>query len=82
MALLRRFVVVAAVLFLVDWALGVGRFSWPSLESVFAVINFPWSVPFLWLDGQSPVWWRDYIGIDDEIGGGLAFLLMVSRLAC
>ncbi len=50
MALLRQFVFVAAILLLAGWTLGVGRFSWSFLEHVFSVVNFPWSVPFLWLE--------------------------------
>ena len=66
---------------LIDWALGALRFSWPFVEPVFAVVNLPWSVPFLWLKMQPAIWWRDHIGIDDEIGMGLVFLLMVGLQA-
>lgn len=72
-----------AVLFFVDWFLGVARFYWPPFGSIFTVINFPLSIPLNWLEGKTNPWWYSVFGeqfkflFNDEIGMAAAFLLMV-----
>ncbi len=72
------FLLVVIVLAL-SWALGVARFYWPLLVYAFAAVNFPVSLGYLWLEGRSTPWWHAHLGhaINDEIGQGVAFLLMV-----
>ena len=80
---LKTYVLVAPLLFGIDWFVGVARFYWPVFGRVFTVINFPWSIPTLWIEKQPSIWWHGHFGgfIDDEIGQGISFLLMVALQA-
>jgi hypothetical protein len=42
----RTYVTLAAALFLLDWALGVGRLHWPELRSLLLGLNFPTAIGF------------------------------------
>jgi len=79
----QTYLVVAAVLLGLDWFVGVARFHWPAFGHVFAAINFPWSIVYLWLEKQPSTWWHGFLGpeINDEIGQGISFLVMVALQA-
>ena len=70
-------------LFFADWFLGVARFYWHPLGIIFAIVNYPFSTLFLWLEGKNNLWWYSVFGrrldflLNDEIGGAIAFFLMV-----
>ena len=72
-----------AVLFFVDWFLGVARFYWAPFGPIFTAINIPFSLPLNWLEGKTNLWWYGVFGqrfrfiFNDEIGMAIAFLLMV-----
>ena len=75
----KIYILVTPILFCIDWLVGAARFHWPFFKYLFAVINFPCIVPFLWLEGKPSIWWNDIFGssINDEIGQGIVFLVMV-----
>jgi len=74
---------IAVALLGLDWFVGVARFHWPAFGHVFAAINFPWSIAYLWLEKQPNAWWHGFFGpaVNDEIGQGVSFLLMVALQA-
>lgn len=63
--------------------LGLARFHWSAFGHAFTAVNFPWSIVFLWLEKQPSVWRHRVLGslVNDKIGRGLAFLLMVALQA-
>ena len=83
-AMVRVYRWVFSLLFIVDWFLGVARQQLaPAFETVFKIINFPCSLPFLWIEKQTNPWWYGIFGrklqflLNDEIGTMLAFIIMV-----
>ena len=79
----KTYLMVAIALVGLDWFVGVARFHWPAFGHVFAAINFPWSFVYLWLEKQPNPWWHGFFGpgVNDEIGQGVSFLLMVALQA-
>ncbi|MBL7183867.1 MAG: hypothetical protein ISS50_05395 [Anaerolineae bacterium] len=79
----QTYLVVAVALLGLDWFVGVARFHWPAFGHVFAAINFPWSIVYLWLEKQPSTWWHGFFGplVNDEIGQGISFFLMVALQA-
>ena len=79
----QTYLVVAVGLLGLDWFVGVARFHWPAFGHAFAAINFPWSIVYLWLEKQPSPWWHGFFGpgVNDEIGQGVSFLLMVALQA-
>ena len=79
----QTYLMVAVTLLGLDWFVGVARFHWPAFGHVFAAINFPWSIAYLWLEKQPNAWWHGFFGpaVNDEIGQGVSFLLMVALQA-
>ena len=79
----RTYVWVSIVLLGIDWFVGVARFHWSAFSHAFAVINLPWSILYLWIEKQPSVWWHEVFGslVNDEIGQGISFLLMVALQA-
>jgi len=71
------------VLFFFDWFLGVARFYWYPFGKIFVVINYPFSIPLIWLERKTNLWWNSVFGrrldfiFNDEIGMAIAFFLMV-----
>jgi hypothetical protein len=65
--------------FIAGWALGVARLAWPALAPCFAVVFFPFSLVFLWLERQTTLWWQSFFPawVNDEIGQFLAFFAMI-----
>lgn len=74
---LRTFLILALVLLLIDWILGVARFRWEALHYAFLVLNLPSSLGFEWLDSQPAAWWRETARLEPEVGSAIAFLGMV-----
>ena len=79
----QTYLMIAVALLWLDWFVGVARFHWPAFGHVFAAINFPWSIAYLWLEKQPNAWWHGFFGpaVNDEIGQGVSFLLMVALQA-
>ena len=79
----RTYLMIAGALLGLDWFVGVARFHWPAFGHVFAAINFPGSIVYLWLEKQPSPWWHGFFGpaVNDEIGQGASFLLMVALQA-
>ena len=79
----QTYLMVAVALLGLDWFVGVARFHWPAFGHVFAAINFPWSIAYLWLEKQPNAWWHGFFGpaVNNEIGQGVSFLLMVALQA-
>lgn len=79
----KTYLMAAIVLLGLDWFVGVARFHWPAFGHVFAAINFPWSIVYLWLEKQPSPWWHGFFGpwVNDEIGQGASFVLMVALQA-
>lgn len=76
----KIYIVATTSLFVVDWALGVGRFYFPFLKMLFLVFNFPFSILFIWLESKSSTWWFNILGsqvINDEIAQLILFLIMI-----
>jgi len=81
------YIPVAIVLFVIDYFLLLGRFYWFGFGSlstwVYAVINFPCSIVFLWLERKPNAWWYEIFGrrfdflFNDEIGILLAGVILV-----
>ena len=81
------YLLVAIVLFVIDYFLLLGRFYWFGFGSlctwVYAVINFPCSVVFLWFEQKPNAWWYEIFGrrfdflFNDEIGILLAGVILV-----
>ncbi len=72
--------VVAIALLVVDWAIAMARFHYSVFRTVFAVINFPTSIAYLWLEKKPNNWWHGIFGslIGDEVGQFISFLLMIA----
>lgn len=66
-------------LLVADWILGIARFHFPFFKYIFAAVNFPFSMIFLWLEKQNNIWWHEFFFgfAGDEIGSFVAFLLMI-----
>lgn len=66
---------VSLALLPLDWVLGVLRFDWPPAKTLFAIVNFPCSPLFLWLEQQPSSWWREQVAawVNDEVGQMMAF---------
>jgi len=79
----RVYLLTVLVMLALSWVLGIGRFYWPLLLYGFAAVNFPFSLGYLWLEGRGTPWWHLRFGraINDEIGQGVAFLLMIALQA-
>ena len=79
----QTYLLVAIVLLGIDWLVGVARFHWSAFSHAFAAINFPCSILYLWIEKKPTLWWHGHFGglIDDEIGQGISFLLMVALQA-
>ena len=87
--MLRRFgktyVLIAVVLSALNWFLLWARFYWfgfgRATTWVYAVINFPCSILYLWLEKKSSMWWYEISGgrfkilFNDEIGILLVFII-------
>ena len=76
----KNYIIVTASLLVLDWALGVGRFYFPFLKTFFLVINFPFSILYLWLESKSSMWWFNILGtriINDEIAQFILFFVMI-----
>ncbi|MHC4501177.1 MAG: permease prefix domain 1-containing protein [Planctomycetota bacterium] len=81
------YIPLAIVLFVIDYFLLVGRFYWFGFGSlstwVYAIINFPCSIVFLWLERKPNSWWYEIFGrrfdflFNDEIGILLAGVILV-----
>jgi len=84
---LTLYIPVAIVLFVVDYLLLLGRFYWFGFGSlstwIYAVINFPCSILYLWLEKKPNPWWYGIFGhrfeflFNDEIGILLAAIILV-----
>jgi hypothetical protein len=83
----RTYVVTAAALLFLDWLLLWSRFLQATLakvtEGLFWILNFPWSIPYLWLERQANPWWRRtfgeplYVVLNDELGPMIVLILIV-----
>ena len=76
----KSYIIASASLLVLDWAIGVGRFYFPFLKILFLVINFPFSILFIWLESKSSIWWFNILGtqlINDEIAQFILFLIMI-----
>jgi hypothetical protein len=65
--------------FIAGWVLGAARLAWPALAPCFAVVFFPFSLVYLWLERQTTFWWQSFFPswVNDEIGQFLAFFGML-----
>ena len=78
---MKKYLLVFAILLIVDWILGVLRFSIQPLKTLFNLINFPSSLFFVALETKPSAWWFDRLGtqlINDEVASAILFVLMVS----
>jgi len=79
----RTYLSTVIVLFGIDWFVGIVRYRWPIFKPLFAIINFPCSTGFLWLERKPNTWWHNVFGhrfevvLNDEVGVGFAFIIMV-----
>jgi hypothetical protein len=83
----RTYVMAAAGLLFLDWLLLWSRFLHATLakvtEGLFWILNFPWSIPYLWLEKQTNPWWRRTFGepldalFNDELGPMIVLVLIV-----
>lgn len=83
----RLYLMTAGGLLFLDWFLlwsrslgaGIGK----AVQGIFWVLNFPWSLPYLWLEKQTNPWWRQTFGdslyslLNDELGPMIVLLLIV-----
>lgn len=78
----RIFFSIAAILFALNWILGIARFHAKLFKYVFNIINLPSSYIFLWLENKSNIWWYGIFGqkfyfiFNDEAGMALIFIMM------
>jgi hypothetical protein len=78
---------IAGTLLFLDWFLLWSRFlsagMGKAVQGIFWVLNFPWSVPYLWLERQTNPWWRRtfgeplYVMLNDELGPMIVLILIV-----
>lgn len=76
----KSYAIAAPSLLALDWGMGVGRFYFPIFKPFFLVINFPFSILYLWLESKSSTWWFSVLGtqaINDEIAQSILFFIMV-----
>jgi len=76
----KSYIIATASLLALDWGIGVGRFYFQFLKTLFLVINFPFSILFIWLESKPSIWWFNILGtqaINDEIAQLILFLIMV-----
>jgi len=76
----KSYIIATASLLALDWAVGVGRFYFPLLKILFLVINFPFSILFIWLESKSSIWWFNILGtqlINDEVAQLILFFIMI-----
>jgi len=81
------YVVTAVALLFLDWLWRWSRFLNATLakvmEGVFWILNFPWSIPYLWLEKQANPWWRRTFGepldalLNDELGPMIVLVLII-----
>ena len=82
-AFVKTYLLVAFAVLVVDLGLGLGRFYSAILGHIFAVLNFPSSVLFLWLERKPNTWWQGFLGtrfgsvVNDEVGSIAAFVIMI-----
>lgn len=76
---IKRFLLVATILAGIDWLLGVARFYYPLFRFVFILVNFPFSLFYLWLEKKPNFWWHGHFGplVGDEVGQTVALLFMI-----
>lgn len=82
----RAYLLIAVVLFPVDYILLLGRFYWFGFGSastwVYRIVNFPVSLLYLWLEKKPNPWWYAIFGhrfeyiFNDEIGILLAAIIL------